>query len=421
MTDYTKKWSRIELILFRFLFIQIALFIVFFNNGAFRPISLLTRHTDKALHQIVPWVAANVLHIEQKISLIRTGSGDTSYDFILLLLTVTASFLGSLIWTMFDPHRKHHYVLYYWLTVGVRYYLAFTMIHYGLIKMVKIQFPDPDNLRLNQNYGNSSPMGLAWTFLGFSTGYNIFMGIAELMATFLLFRRTTTIGAVFCLMASLNIMAVNYFYDVPVKMISTALVLFSVFLLAPNFLSLYRLFFQAKTVSLVPVPELSIKTKWQQYLKTGIKYTVVAFTVITSALGLYHIRKMQGDKVPKNILYGTYNVISAKTYTRDFPDTVKTNANFKSLMIENEEVVVKLTNDSLETAGLMINPKVSRMRLTFSGDKRPTDLHYRLYGQDSLVLTGNFKGDSVNVMLLKKHFRLTERGFHLISEKPYNR
>ena len=67
-------------------------------------------------------------------------------------------------------------------------------------------------------------MGLAWTFLGFSKGYNLFMGVAELMAGLLLFRRTVAIGAIITLMTTANVMAVNYFYDVPVKIVSTALV-----------------------------------------------------------------------------------------------------------------------------------------------------------------------------------------------------
>jgi hypothetical protein len=33
--------------------------------------------------------------------------------------------------------------------------------------------------RLLKPYGESSPMGLLWTFMGYSTGYNLFTGGAE--------------------------------------------------------------------------------------------------------------------------------------------------------------------------------------------------------------------------------------------------
>jgi hypothetical protein len=72
-------------------------------------------------------------------------------------------------------------------------------------------------------------MGLAWAFLGFSKGYILFMGLAEICAGLLLFRRTMTFGAIITLMTAMNVMAVNYFYDVPVKILSTHLVLMTLF------------------------------------------------------------------------------------------------------------------------------------------------------------------------------------------------
>ncbi|MGY0037489.1 hypothetical protein [Pedobacter sp. NJ-S-72] len=104
------------------------------------------------------------------------------------------------------------------------------LIKYGMAKIIKLQFPFPSNYRMIQAYGDSSPMGLAWTFLGFSKGYNLFMGIAEVMGILLLFRRTLTIGAIIALMTTANVMAINYFYDVPVKILSTALVLMCIFI-----------------------------------------------------------------------------------------------------------------------------------------------------------------------------------------------
>ena len=45
-------------------------------------------------------------------------------------------------------------------------------------------------------YGDSSPMGLVWTFVGASVGYEIFSGLFEAISGYLLFwRRTALVGS----------------------------------------------------------------------------------------------------------------------------------------------------------------------------------------------------------------------------------
>lgn len=122
-----------------------------------------------------------------------SGSGDTTYDWLKLLFVLILASFGSFFWGIFSKPTKNYDKLYYYLTLAVRYYVGFLLISYGLVKVFKLQFPAPNLYRLSQEYGDSSPMGLAWTFLGFSKGYNLFMGIAEICSIFLLFRRTLVI------------------------------------------------------------------------------------------------------------------------------------------------------------------------------------------------------------------------------------
>lgn len=44
--------------------------------------------------------------------------------------------------------------------------------------MIPTQFPTPTADKLMQPYGESSPMGILWTFMGSSTAYTIFAGTA---------------------------------------------------------------------------------------------------------------------------------------------------------------------------------------------------------------------------------------------------
>ena len=93
---------------------------------------------------------------------------------VFLLLTI--AILGTITWSIFDKKNRNYEKLNYWFLVLSRYSLGYYMIHYGLFKIMPLQFGEIDFWRMLQPYGESSPMGLAWTFLGYSKGYNIFMG-----------------------------------------------------------------------------------------------------------------------------------------------------------------------------------------------------------------------------------------------------
>jgi hypothetical protein len=78
-------------------------------------------------------------------------------------------------------------------------------------------------------------MGVVWAWMGASYAYNVFAGIAEMGSGFLLFfRRTVTLGALASIAVLLNVVMINFAYDVPVKLYSSHLLLMAVFLLAPD-------------------------------------------------------------------------------------------------------------------------------------------------------------------------------------------
>ena len=244
------QWSILERIGFRFSFIYFTLFILLKNNGTYPFWQWIMEKPTVWLQQFIPWVGKHILGLSKDITVFTNGSGDTTYDYVIVLCIFSLAVLGALIWSFIDRKRTNYTKLFYWLTVAMRCYVALMLINYGLVKVIKLQFPSPGFYRLIEPYGESSPMGLAWTFLGFSKGYNLFMGIAELTALLLLFRRTLTFGLIITLMTTANVMAVNYFYDVPVKIISTHLVLMTVFLLLRDFKVLCQFFFTKIPTSL---------------------------------------------------------------------------------------------------------------------------------------------------------------------------
>src|SRR5690606_3361008 len=218
-------WSLSTKIAFRFSFIFILSFIVIKNNGAFPFFNYINKPLVLLTYQFTPWFSKNILHYDYDYSIFTNGSGDTSYDWITLLIFFLYAIIGTIIWSILDSKRKSYYTCYYWLTTFIRYYVAFMLINYGVAKHIHAQMPHPGLERLMQPLGEFSPMGLAWTYCGYSKGYSIFIGVAEILAGFLLFRKTVVLGTMLTIAVSINIMTVNYFFDVPVKMMSTALLI----------------------------------------------------------------------------------------------------------------------------------------------------------------------------------------------------
>src|SRR5690606_38614645 len=105
-------------------------------------------------HQLIPWIAKHILHLSYDITVFTNGSGDTTYDYVTLLFIFVISIIGAIVWAVLDRRRKNYNQLYYWLTVVVRYYAAFTMLTYGLVKVFKLQFPAADPWRLLEPYGD---------------------------------------------------------------------------------------------------------------------------------------------------------------------------------------------------------------------------------------------------------------------------
>src|ERR1700749_3550671 len=145
MTTTTEpvNWTVPQKMAFRFFMIFFVLYVLLEPNGVLPGIDFLSGYYFAPFHAFIPWLAKNVLHIAQPVNIEATGSGDTLYDYLLMLFMVTASVAGMLIWSATGRNTKNYNKLFYWLCVIVRYYVAITMVVYGSIKIVKLQFPTP--------------------------------------------------------------------------------------------------------------------------------------------------------------------------------------------------------------------------------------------------------------------------------------
>jgi uncharacterized membrane protein YphA (DoxX/SURF4 family) len=197
------------------------------------------------------WFATHVFYLTGVAATRHpTGSGDTARDWIGMLALIVFAAAGAAIWSAIAEWgiarrgwRREYRTLYAWLLVVVRFTLVSILFAYGISKIFDLQFSPPDVRVLTERYGDSSPMELMWTFVGYSVPYTVFSGLVEVIpGVLLLFRRTAVLGALMAAAVMLNVALLNFCYDVPVKLYSSLDVLMALFLLLPSMSSLLEFF-----------------------------------------------------------------------------------------------------------------------------------------------------------------------------------
>src|SRR5262245_48230386 len=138
--------------------------------------------------------------------------------YLQLMWRAAAAGAVALIWTFFARRTEYGH-LHQWMRVYVRYALGAAVLGYGFAKVFfPGQFAPPTIDRLMETFGQSSPMGMLWTFMGASHAYTSFTGAVECLGGLLLFMpQTTLLGAIVVAAAMGNVAMLNFSYDVPVK------------------------------------------------------------------------------------------------------------------------------------------------------------------------------------------------------------
>jgi hypothetical protein len=190
------------------------------------------------------------------------GWGLNTYaDWVLILLI---AIICAAIWAIKDRGQTNYDKLYYWIRVIVRYRLAIGIIAYGFIKFFPLQSPYPSLSNLNTHYGEFSRWKLFSLSLGIVPNYESFLGLVEILAgSLLLFRKTSTIGALLVVVFTGNIFMSNLAYEGGEAAYSLYLVTFGLFLLAFDVVRLFTLIGLERPTQPNKF-KLLLSPKWQQ-------------------------------------------------------------------------------------------------------------------------------------------------------------
>jgi uncharacterized membrane protein YphA (DoxX/SURF4 family) len=420
------SWHLTKRIAFRFAFSYLVLYNLPFPVEQLPFADSLMQQYNNLWQAIVPWVGKHLLHLSYDITVFQNGSGDTTYNYVQVLCMLALAAAATVTWSVLDRRRFSYQQLDQWLRLYVRFSLASAMIAYGVVKIIPLQMPAPFLTRLIEPYGDSSPMGLLWTFIGASKGFEIFTGCAEMLGgVLLIFPRTTLLGALVCFADTSLIFILNMSYDVPVKLYSFHLLVMSVFLFAPNLRRLADLFLFNRGVEAVKLLQL-FKREWLNRSALALQILFGLYLIGSGFYGSYQQSKVYGERAPKPPLYGIWSVEEFSVDGQERPPLLTDTTRWQRAIFQFP---------GLLTVQPMSGPNQS-FRLDLSTENRKlslgkrddpdwkAELSFEELDAGLMTLEGEFDGHSMYAKLARvdeSKFLLNSRGFHWIQEYPFNR
>ena len=388
-------------------------------------VSKVNQWYERGWHTVVPWVAIHTFHLSgQATTYFRTGSGDTTLAYIQNLLYVLLALTATLIWSVLDRRRKDYRELNRWLRILLRYTLALTMFSYGFAKVFPLQFRAPGLSKLVEPYGEFSPMGVLWSFMGASAAYTIFTGAVEVSGgLLLLFRRTATLGAMVSAGALLNIVLLNFCYDVPVKLYSSNLLLMAICLMAPDLGRLVRVLVLNRPVPAADLGSFRFPRRWMRFAVAGLKTVFLGYVLynqIHGGWGAY--QQLRHPVLPA--LYGLYDVEAFTQNGHERPPLLTDATRWRRVIVQFPGNIGIRTMDDAQRGFTAVYGKDSQTVTLSQGNGPKSTLTWSRPDGDHVLLEGSLNGDQLSVRLKKvdtSKFLLTSRGFHWINELPFNR
>jgi hypothetical protein len=371
------------------------------------------------------WVGAHILHVEVIIQ--PTGSGDTMRAYVGCFCALIIAAAATLLWApfifalgRFRPDARPDLLLLALVRVLVRFFLVQMLFGYGFAKVFPLQFAPPSSFRLAEQVGDMSPMGLLWTFMGFSPAYEMFTGAVEVLGGLLLTtRRTTLLGALVTTSAMTQVFVLNMCFDVPVKLYSFHYLVMALFLAAPELPRLASVLVLGRAVEAMRFGPLLGSPRVDR-LALAFRTLLVAAMLggqITSGYKQWQAT-YGGEPLP---FKGKWDVISMRV------DNEEPGAISKWVWLDfTTKTVVRISGPTPPPLvyRMTVNAESKELTLARAGGPISATLSYDLSEPNKLELRGLLDGKPIVATLQRapeKNYQLLNRGFHWVQEMPYNR
>jgi uncharacterized membrane protein YeaQ/YmgE (transglycosylase-associated protein family) len=192
-------------------------------------------------------------------------------------------FLGALIYIFIwkkkaaRPEFDSASVLAFWHGV-LRYFIALDLCMFGFQKIFHLQFVIPLGV-LDNPFSSLSGEEMLWAFFGHFYAFTVIIASLQFIGSFmLLFRKTRLLAVIFLLPLMLNILLLDYFYNLGmvVNIYTTILVIALIYLILLEYDRLVEFFFRAKNNA----PALNFKNN---LLKNAIRFSIFFIPLLLMA------------------------------------------------------------------------------------------------------------------------------------------
>ena len=401
----SQKWSALQKNLFRFFFLFLALSSLVGYNMIVMIFSVSDSNPDIALGFLakpVAWLDHHLFNVGFDAAKHSTFYGDGYFGWATLTILLLVAIIGSIVWALTDRKRPNYNKLNYWFRTYLAYYLFLGLIIYAVEKIIPVQMPYPNVDEMIKPLGESGGFRLVWNFIGSRPAYSIFTGCCELIAALLvLFRRTRVFGTLFMATVLTNVVCFNFFYNVPVKLLSSTLLLADLFLLAPYLSKLISFFYYHRPVS---ITEKQYRFKLARNNNLMIALLIFpAWVTIRETVRVWHLYTAEVATQKEQRLYDVTVFIKGNdTLPPLLTDTVRWHRFALTDYRGHHFGVIYNMKDISDWYAPKIDSIKKMITLTDSPDTNHKFIfHYTEMPKGQLALRGDIKGKPVKMILTR--------------------
>ena len=224
------------------------------------------------------------------------------------------------------------------------------------------------------------------------------VGAGEVLAGLcLLFRRTFLFGSLLLLVILANVVAVNCFYNVPVKTYATQLLVYTLFLIIPYAPKLYNIFFRGISTSILP-GQYTLNTPWKRNLLKALLIVVPSILIVPIVIGFHGRFARQAENARNQRIYNVITFVAKDTLPPLTTDTLRWNR--LMLFVQGRYAVVF----NMKNQPMQFELSADKIKKTFTFHNGPDSAKWNVFNysypeKDRLELTGEWKGQNINVLM----------------------
>jgi hypothetical protein len=337
--------------------------------------------------------------------------GDYPQHFQALYIGIAVGAIAGSLLTVLLKKTSYGSLVYPMALTLIRYFLASILMSYGIVKIFATQFPHM-MANMDARFIELNPMRVAWTFFGYSRGYQMFLGWGEFIpGILLLFRRTWLLGAIFAAVVMLNVFVINIFFEVCLKLNSGLYLILALFLIGQRIIPLWRFFILNKKARNKNFQSLE-NPNW---LRRGITFANIIFIaglLIWGGNKCYETYQYANRISSVPVVQGAWKTGAFHRWEKDrwIPLTSRDSLFAQKIFFEGSLGVIK--NDFIRDRFILEVDEFKKMlTLTFRTSNNeflpPVRWQFDLPATDSLVLLGKWRGDSIRVQCLRNKEKLS--------------